>query len=75
MVAQALYKATRGQVLLHALWADDESEDQHLVSVLPALDLAYSNMESAVQHILQQVLRLESPHFGCLQVRTVPERT
>ena len=59
MVAQALYRATRGQVLLHALWADDESEDQNLVLVLPALDLAYSNTESAVQHILQQVLRLE----------------
>ena len=59
MVAQALYKATRGHVLLHALWSDDESEDKSIVLALPALDLAYSNAESAVQHVLQQVLCLE----------------
>ena len=40
MVAQALYKATRCHVLLHALQSDDESEDKDIVLTLPALDLA-----------------------------------
>lgn len=48
MVAQALYRATRDHVLLHALWSGDESEDKDIVLALPALDLAHSNAESAV---------------------------
>ncbi|GAB7336007.1 hypothetical protein MBLNU13_g08833t2 [Cladosporium sp. NU13] len=58
-VAQALYKATRGHVLLHALWSDDNTEDKDIVLALPALDLAHSNADSAVQNVLQQVLCLE----------------
>jgi hypothetical protein len=58
-VSQSLYVATRGHVLLNALWPADGSEDQDLIFTLPEVASARNNIASNVQHILQQVLCLE----------------
>jgi hypothetical protein len=57
--SQSLYVATRGHVLLIALWQADRSDDQNLIFTLPEVVSARSSILSTVQHILRQVLCLE----------------
>jgi hypothetical protein len=57
--SQSLYVATRGHVLLIALWSAEESEDQDLIFTLPEVASARKSIASTVQHILRQVLCLE----------------
>jgi hypothetical protein len=55
--SQSLYVATRGHVLLIALWP--ANEDQDLIFALPEVSPARQNIGSTVQQILRQVLCLE----------------
>jgi hypothetical protein len=57
--SQSLYVATRGHVLLIALWPADRSEDQDLIFTLPEVASARKSIVSTVQHILRQVLCLK----------------
>lgn len=55
--SQSLYVATRGHVLLIAVWPADKK--QHLIFALPEVDLVRQDMGWTIQQVLRRVLCLE----------------
>lgn len=59
-ISQSLYTATRGHLLLNALWSDDGSPEQDLLFKLPEIAPPHKSLACTIHHVLQQVLCLES---------------
>lgn len=59
-ISQSLHTATRNHLLLNALWSEDGSAEQDLLIKLPEVAPPHADAACTIQHILQQVLCLES---------------